>query len=245
MKTFLSMQSRQRSWRISLAIALSGLVFAAQARSADVARAPGGSWPLATLQAQASATVRQDVVRIVLASEVTGATQAAVAKDLGERVGAALGDARKTPGVNASSGDYHVWPVTDKAGKITTWRGRGEIVLESTDFAAASQLAGRLSDRLSVVNLAFSVSPARRGAEESRLLQDAVRAFRARAQALAAALGFDGYRIREVQLHDGGGYRPVARTMAAPSQADVPLGAGTEMITVSLQGTIFLRSAKK
>ena len=50
--------------------------------------------------------------------------------------------AKGNPKVKASSGNYRVWPSNDKNGKISNWHGRGEIFLESTDFAAASDLAG-------------------------------------------------------------------------------------------------------
>src|SRR3546814_7611175 len=70
--------------------------------------------------------------------------------------------AKGKAGIKISSGNYRIWPMNDKDGKITNWRGRAEILLESTDFAAASELAASVSDRMPVANLSFSVSPQER-----------------------------------------------------------------------------------
>src|SRR3546814_13703368 len=63
-------------------------------------------------------------------------------------------------------------PMSDKDGKISNWRGRGEIFLESSDFAAASELASTLSDRMPIANLGFSVS---RSEEHTSELQSLMR----------------------------------------------------------------------
>lgn len=247
-KMFLSMQKRKRLIGGVLAMAAVSLAPAASAHDGKPGHMWRQQWPQATLQAEASAVVSQDTVRITLASELTGASQTAVAQDLSKLLDGVMADAKKSAKVKASSGNYRVWPVSGKDGKISTWHGRGEIFLESTDFAAASKLAGQLSGRMPVANLDFSVSRALRDKEEKALLQDAVHAFRERSQALATALGYEGYRIREVHLGGGGGgYRPAPRmmAMAAAPKADVPLEAGSETITVSVQGSIFLRSPKK
>lgn len=248
-KMFLSIQKRK--WLLGgvLAVAAGSLAATASAHGDKSGHEGHGQWPQASLQAQASGVVSQDTVRVTLASELTGASQTAVAQDLSKLLDGVMADAKKSDKVKVSSGNYRVWPTTGKDGKISSWHGRGEIFLESTDFAAASKLAEQLSDRMPVAGLDFSVSRALRDKEEKALLQDAVHAFRERSQALATALGYDGYRIREVRLGGGGGYvpnpAPRMMAMAAAPKADVPLEAGTETITVSVQGTIFLRSSKK
>jgi len=244
---YLSTQKRKWLLAAAFAMAAGSMTTCAAAHDAADPRARAHQWPQANLQAQASTVISQDMVRITLASELTGTSQTAVAQDLGKVLDSVMQDAKKAPKVKASSGNYRVWPVTGKDGKISTWHGRGEIYLESTDFAAASQLAGQLGDRMPVVNLAFSVSPALRAKQEKALLDSAVQAFRERAQALATALGFSGYRIREISLGGSGeGYRPAPRMMAmAADKTNMPLEGGTETVTVSVQGSIFLRSPKK
>src|SRR5690606_38696158 len=120
---------------------------------------------------------------------------AALTKTLDSVMREAKGESK----VKASTGAFRIWPFHDKTGKITNWQGRGEIVLESQDFAAASELAARLSDRMPIANLDFSVSKQERANQERALLTQASQAFRERAQALTDAFGFASYTIRNIE----------------------------------------------
>lgn len=205
-------------------------------------------WPQATLQAEAASEVAHDTVRITLATEVSDTSQAAVAQALTQTLDKVMKQAKDNDKVKAFSGDYRVWPMNDKDGKISDWRGRGEIILESTDFAEASRLASALSDRMPIDGLAFSVSPKVRAEQEDALLAQAAQAFRDRAQALVTAFSFQGYSIKQIDL-GGAGTRyesaPRMMAMSADSKVAVPLEAGTERITVTVSGSIFLHSDKK
>lgn len=212
----------------------------------------GGShhakWPQATLQAQAQAEVPQDMVRIVLATQLSDSSQQAVAKALTAAINTAMERARgQSDGVTVSSGNFRVWPMNDKDGNISNWRGSGEIVLESDDFDAASGLASQLSDVMAIASVGFFVSPQTRAREEEQLLAQAAAAFRDRAQALAEAMGYSGYSLRSVDLGGSGMRFEAARMMAQPAMmaADsVALEGGTEVISVSVSGSVFLRNAK-
>lgn len=208
-------------------------------------------WPQATLQAEANAEIAQDTVQITLAAELSDTTQTAVAdaltKTLQDTMKQAKASAEGKADIKISSGNYRIWPMNDKDGKITNWRGRAEILLESTDFAAASALAATVSDRMPVANLRFSVSPQERAKKEEALLAEAAQAFRDRAQALADAFGYAGYSVKEINLGGAGArYEAAPRMMAmAADKASVPLEGGTEMVSVSINGSIFLHSAQK
>jgi predicted secreted protein len=187
-------------------------------------------------------------VRITLAHEVSGKNQADVARELGKAVQQALSAAKGSKAVSARSGSYGVWPMNDEQGRISNWRGRAEIILESDNFAAASDLAGQLGDTMAVAQVGFYLSPEARAACEAELLDDASRAFRERASALAKSFGFSDYSIRELSLNDTGArYDAAPRTMAmaADKSVAVPLEPGKEQVSVSISGSIFLRSAKE
>ncbi|MGB3290836.1 MAG: SIMPL domain-containing protein [Burkholderiaceae bacterium] len=237
-------------WLLALALGVAAAGFVATAAANDAGEGRHhGKWPQAQLQAEATAEVAQDTVTITLASEISDASQTAVAGALSKTLDEVMKQAKGHEKIKVSSGSYRIWPMNDKDGKISNWRGRGEIFLESTDFAAASELASRLSDRMPIANLRFFVSPALRAKQEEALLEKAGQAFRARAQALAAAFGYTGYDIKEIKLGGAGAhYEAAPRVMAmaaADKSARVPLEAGTEMVSVSIQGSIFLRSKQK
>lgn len=222
-------------------LAACALLLALPAHGADDARA---ALPEATLSAEAGAEVVQDQVQITLATEVEGSTQGEVSELLNQHLKAALGQARGHEGIDVHNGAYRLWSTTDRDGHVAQWHGRAEVILESHDFPAASQLAAKLAPAMPVAGLAFSVSDMRRAAEERKLLAHAVMVFRQRAEALARALGFAGYRLKTVTLGDSGAplAMPSPRLMSAMAAKATPveLEGGRERVTVSLRGTVAL-----
>jgi len=200
--------------------------------------------PQATLSAEASAEVEQDTVQVTLAAELTGATQAQVADALNARLDSVMRQAKGQQGIEARSGSYRIWPMSDRDGKISEWRGQAEILLESHDFAATSRLAGELSDRMPIAGLAFFVSRERRATEEQKLLVQAVDAFKMRARDLTRALGFADYRLRRIELGGSGAMpmAPMPRMMSAMAADKVaaPIEGGRQTLSVSIQGAIVL-----
>ncbi|MGV2863655.1 SIMPL domain-containing protein [Achromobacter sp. ESBL13] len=206
--------------------------------------------PEMTLQAAASSEVKQDTVRISLTAEVDAPDQPAAGKKLTAILDDVVKRARDTKGVEVRTGGFNVWPNTSSKGKISSWRGQGEVVLESKDFDAAAALASKLSDKTAISNIAFSLSREAREAEERKLLKEAAQAFKDRALAAANAFGFSGYRLSKLELGGSGGPVPMPRMLGAAAMAkdasggfspDVPLEAGDVTVSVAVNGTIVLQ----
>lgn len=206
--------------------------------------------PEMTLQAAASSEVKQDTVRISLTAEVEAPDQPAAGKKLTAILDDVVKRARDTKGVDVRTGGFNVWPNTNSKGKISSWRGQGEVVLESKDFDAAAALASKLSDKTAISNIAFSLSREAREAEERKLLKEAAQAFKDRALAAANAFGFSGYRLSKLELGGSGGPVPMPRMLGAAAMAkdasggfspDVPLEAGDVTVSVAVNGTIVLQ----
>lgn len=207
------------------------------------------AWPQATLSAEASTVVAQDTVKITLATELTDVSQAKVSAELGATLNEVMKRAKAdaAPEVKVYSGSYSLYPTTDKNGKIASWRGRAEVILESNDLAAASKLASKLDDHAPIASLAFSVSRDARAKAEQSLLAQAVKSFQSKALALTRAFDFSTYTLRSVELGGLGvqPYQPAPRMMAmATDKVAVPLEGGTERVTVSVRGSIFLQGKK-
>ncbi len=209
--------------------------------------------PELTLQATASSEVKQDTVRISLSAETEAADQPTAGKKLTEMLDDVAKRARDTKGVDVRTGSFNVWPNSTSSSKgktSTTWRGQGEIILESKDFAVAAALASKLSDKTAISNISFSLSREVREAEERKLLKEAAQAFKDRALAAANAFGFSGYRLSKLELGGAGGVTPMPRMMGAMAKdasggagysADVPLEAGDVTVSISVNGTIVLQ----
>ena len=144
-------------------------------------------------------------------------------------------------------GSRNSFPIYDnKTQKITGWRERAELRLESTDFAALSKLTGELMQTLKMGNMQFTVANATRKTSEDALLKDAVNAFKARAQLASDALGGKGYKIVSLNLNSNGYPQPYMRgammmKAAAPAMDSAPtpeIEAGTSEVSMSADGVI-------
>jgi predicted secreted protein len=211
----------------------------------DAREQPAG---VLTLSAQASAEVTDDVVTITLFYEQQASDPSSLTSTLNQRADAALQRAKNVSGVTARSGQFSVFPSTDRDGRISAWRGRTEVVLESRDFAAASKLAGDMSSIMQVGNVQFSLSRDTQRAAEQKLTAEAIASFRDQAASGARAFGYGGYSIREVNIgHSGIAPRPVmmmsARSMSADAKAPPPLSleGGTSTVTVNVSGSVQMK----
>lgn len=201
-----------------------------------------------SLAAQASAEVPQDVVDITLFYEQEANDPSSLTATLNQRADAALQKARGVSGVTARTGSFSIFPSTDRDGRISAWRGRTEVVLESHDFAAASKLAGQMASIMQVGNVQFSLSPEAQRVAEQKLTGEAIRSFRDQAASSAQAFGFGGYSIREVNVnHNSAMPRPMmmmsARAMGADAKvaAPMPLEGGTSTVTVNVSGSVQMK----
>jgi predicted secreted protein len=221
----------------------------AQAQAPAATEAPASRAPELSLQATASSEVKQDTVRITLSAEVDAPDQPAAGKKLSAALDDVVKRARDVKGVEVRTGSYNVWPNTNNKGKIASWRGHGEVVLESKDFAAAAALASKLSDKTAISNIGFLLSREAREAEERKLLKEAAQAFKERALAASNAFGFSGYRLSKLELGGSGGPMPMPRMMGAAMakdasagySPDVPLEAGDVTVSIAVNGTIVLQ----
>jgi predicted secreted protein len=198
------------------------------------------------LQAEVSREVANDLMTATLVAEANDPSPAQVATQLNRVTAEALKVAGEFKTVKARSGFTNTFPVYDRAGKLTGWRGRSEVRLESKDVAAMSTLIGRLQSTMQLGGVAFAVSPEVRRQVQNELLTEAVAAFRDRADIATKALGGRGYKIRRISLNTGGfvpGPRPMMaeRAAAAAAPASVPppsFEGGTSMVQVSANGTV-------
>ncbi|CAG9179139.1 SIMPL domain-containing protein [Cupriavidus pampae] len=209
--------------------------------SAQTVPPPSG---VLSLNAQAVTEVPTDIVQVTVAAEQEGAEPGAISSALSSKTAAVLAQAKRVSGVEAQSGGFTIQPTTDRNGRITTWRGRSEVVLKSRDFAAVSKLAGDLANQMQVQNIAFSLSREARLAAESKLAEEAVTSFRDKAQHTAKLFGYGSYTIREVSVNESGGVMPpmprmyAAKTMSADAAVPVPVEGGKAQVTVSVNGSV-------
>ncbi|KVO95156.1 SIMPL domain-containing protein [Burkholderia ubonensis] len=202
-----------------------------------------------SLSSQASAEVPQDIIHITLFYEQQAKDPGSLTSALNQRADAALAQAKSVSGVTAHTGAFSVYPSTDRDGRISAWRSRTEVVLESRDFAAASKLAGQLSNLMQVANVEFSLSPEAQRAAEQKLTTEAIKSFRVRADEAAKAFGYNNYSIRDVNVGSGRNVQPYPRmmAMAAPAMdsakmsAPIAVEGGKATVSVTVNGSVQMK----
>jgi predicted secreted protein len=225
------------------------LAIAALASSASLAAAQEVArhepdFDLVSLQAQASRDVENDELAAVLAVELQGADPAALAQEANRRMKEALKIAAAFPAVKLRSGNYQTLPrYRQNERSIEGWQLSQALELQSSDFAAAAALIGRLQQDLVLRRLSVRLSPEVRRATEDAVIADALAAFRARADLVRESMKAGGYRIRSIDIGTAGGSPgplPMARATAA-TPAPIALETGVSQITVTVSGSIQLR----
>jgi|SRR3990167_3043791 len=205
-----------------------------------------------SLSAEASREVPQDLLSITLAVTREGSEAAAVQSQLRQTLDAALTEARKAvrPGLlELRTGAFSLYPrySAKPAGgnAINGWQGRAELVIEGSDTAAISQLAGRLTG-LTVARVGFSLSREAREKVEAEVAAAAIGRFKARAESYAQQFGFGSYSLREVAVggaESGGLQQPMYRATAMSARAGEeaqPVEPGKTTVSVTVNGSIQL-----
>jgi len=206
------------------------------------AQSPETLFNLVTLTAQADREVQNDLLGATLAVEAEGSDPVPLSQEVNRKMQAALAVAKGYSAVRSRSGNYQTFPVYDKD-RIARWRVRQELRLESADFAAATELIGKLQASLVVTAMTLQVSPDARRLAENALIPEALAAFDERARLVRDAMKAKGYRMRNLQISGGGPVYPaplpaMARSMSAPAPA---VEAGTTRILITVSGTVQLQ----
>lgn len=200
---------------------------------------------LIDLAAEAGRPAANDMVRASVYSEASGSNPADLARQVNGNIGEALKLIREKKGVTVKSGNQSTYPIYTQSRKIDGWRMRSELLIESRDFGAVSELLGRLQQmRLAVGDIAQMPSPETRRQVEDEAMREAIRAFQNRAAVVAEQLG-KGWKIKQMHINQGGGspvpiMRGARAAMLAAEAAPAPIEAGESTITTNVTGQIEL-----
>lgn len=191
-----------------------------------------------------SRDVSNDWATAMIGVSAEDSDTARLANRVNETMRWALDTARSAKGVEVKSGGYQTQPVYEK-GKIVRWSASQDLVLESSDVDALSELVGKLQQKLLLRSIGFSVSPEKRREIEDALIDEALAAFQARAKRVAAGLAARDYELvtLAIQTPGGGGPVPVyrARAMAMESDFATPsFESGQSALDVRIDATIEL-----
>jgi predicted secreted protein len=212
--------------------ALGGILLAGAAQAATI-----------DLTAEASRPAANDMVRATVFAEASGNNPADLARRVNQEIAEGLKVIKSKPGISVKSGRQSTFPVYGQNQKIESWRIHSELILESRDVAAVSELLGQLQQmRLAVGGVSQMPSPETRRKVEDEATRDAIAAFRQRAAVVAETLG-KPYKIRHLSIQQSGQMPPMpimraSRAVAAEAAPPVPLEAGESLVTTTVSGQV-------
>lgn len=199
------------------------------------------------LAANGTVEVQQDMLTLTMNSVKEAPDAATVQSQLRQALDTALAEAKKSaaPGqMDVRTGNFSLYPRYAKDGRISSWQGTAELVLEGRDFARISSTAGRIQT-LTMGNVSFGLSREQRARVEAEAQAMAIEGFKAKAAEIARGFGFAGYTLREVSVNandQGGMPRPQMMAMRAKAADEsVPVEAGKSTVVVTVSGQVQLR----
>ncbi len=167
---------------------------------------------------EASVSVENDTLNAVLLIRASEKNHTAAAALVSKKLHGVSAKIRAASGVVMKENTRSSHPEYGENGRIRAWSDSAEIRLSSTHFPALLNLLNEVKQDAAVESLYYSVSPQKRAAAVEEASQKSLAAFRQRAGQISKTMGFDGYKIVEINIHQSFS-RQEERRFAAPEAA--------------------------
>ena len=195
-----------------------------------------------SLQTSASEDVANNVLEAVLIVQENGHQPAALAERVNKKMTQVLAKTERVQSVDSHTTSYNSQPLY-KNGKINSWQVSQQIKLTSQDFDQLGKLIEDVNELARVQSMTFKVSDQRIEDTKAALTNTAIAKFRAKASLITQQFGRTNYQLVHVSI--GGNHSTpqpmrMERMMADTTRAAPAVSAGTNKITVNINGTIEL-----
>jgi predicted secreted protein len=198
-------------------------------------------------QVEAARDISNDLLTTRMSLEIQDKQPSQVAQRMNTAFNQALQKAASFNAVKTRSGTQNTYPIYGKNNQIEAWRGHGELHIESRDFKAAGELIMQLQNTLQLNDVQFGIAPDTRTSLETALINEAIKAFQNRAEAIRAAMGATRYKTVHFSINTGGlPPRYQVAVMRSTMVASVPVAepefaSGETHMTVQINATIELQ----
>lgn len=194
------------------------------------------------LSASAQTQIENDTVIAKLYAQEEGSDSVQLANLVNNRINKAIKLVKQHDAIKLQANSYSTNPVYHN-NKITGWRVRQSIRLESQDMALMSGVLGSLQQTLSLQGINFAVSPGLKNSTDDELIDEALKVFEQRAKNITQQLRRKNYKIVDINVSTSVNHyarrnyevAAMAGKTAAPS-----IEAGEQTMQVSISGQIEL-----
>ncbi|NJM32137.1 MAG: SIMPL domain-containing protein [Limnobacter sp.] len=204
--------------------------------------------PQVSLQQEASIDVSNDLIGMNWQVQIEKPSAALAVKAVNQALEAALGKIKSKKALRNVRSNIQTYPVYDKNREISHWRATGDLSFEQT-LLSLKEEGGQvqIEEPLALQSIVYSISPELAQRTESELLENALAAYRQKAERVAKELGYAHYRIGQISVNDSGNRpMPIAAPRAMSLQAkrfdtaEVAASGGESQISVGVSGSVCL-----
>ena len=189
--------------------------------------------------------IENDLLIVSLYTEEEAFQQSQVAERINATMQWVLDITDEERSVQMQTTGYNIYPVNDRNNRLTGWRGRQGIRLQSTDVEILTRLIGALQQKLAIESMTYGISKALRSTAEESLITEAITQFQERAELINSQMGRTGYRVVAMNINTQPNrpsplqYQSRALAMEADIAAPV-VELGQQTVVVSITATIEL-----
>ena len=233
----------------TLSLALLAFSFVLSARADANAAQPNN---IIAFNVEAERQIERDLMQVNLFYQSEGKNLSELNKTVNARLNKAIGIAKQYPAVAIQGNTRNTMVQYDGKGKQSGWLARVELMLESKDSQALSDVINALNDTLAIENISASVSDEKLTHVENELTQAVLEKFKNKALLIQNTLQMKNYRVMDLNISAANehNYAPVyyeptaksALTLSESASNAVPLENGKETVRMRVEGRIELLS---
>ena len=233
----------------TLSLALLAFSFVLSARADANAAQPNN---VIAFNVEAERQIERDLMQVNLFYQSEGKNLSELNKTVNARLNKAIGIAKQYPAVAIQGNMRNTMVQYDGKGKQSGWLARVELMLESKDSQALSDVINALNDTLAIENISASVSDEKLTHVENELTQAVLEKFKNKALLIQNTLQMKNYRVMDLNISAANehNYAPVyyeptaksALTLSESASNAVPLENGKETVRMRVKGRIELLS---
>ena len=233
----------------TLSLALLAFSFVLSARADANAAQPNN---VIAFNVEAERQIERDLMQVNLFYQSEGKNLSELNKTVNTRLNKAIGIAKQYPAVAIQGNTRNTMVQYDGKGKQSGWLARVELMLESKDSQALSDVINALDDTLAIENISASVSDEKLTHVENELTQAVLEKFKNKALLIQNTLQMKNYRVMDLNISAANehNYAPVyyeptaksALTLSESASNAVPLENGKETVRMRVKGRIELLS---
>lgn len=233
----------------TLSLALLAFSFVLSARADADAAQPNN---VIAFNVEAERQIERDLMQVNLFYQSEGKNLSELNKTVNTRLNKAIGIAKQYPAVAIQGNTRNTMVQYDGKGKQSGWLARVELMLESKDSQALSDVINALDDTLAIENISASVSDEKLTHVENELTQAVLEKFKNKALLIQNTLQMKNYRVMDLNISAANEhnyarvyYEPTAKsalTLSESASNAVPLENGKETVRMRVEGRIELLS---